>query len=755
MTYLLINPIPQKNTGIDNYTKYLKEFLQSNYKISVEILRNDKKYSPQKFRELVYNHITKNYGINEVIIEAPEAKASTLLLPKDYKVHIRLHCPLSVAQKYDGFSINQTIYSEELRVIHKAWRVSSPSYGLLNEIDNEIDTRKISVFPNIPPENINFEKNKKYDLLFIGRFQKLKGIESLNPVLESLNSKVNVVLAGPEANKFRLSNNISCKVEIINSIEGKEKEKLFKNCQYVFLASEFENCSMVALESIAYGAKLIAWDVGGNRELYHEKITHIIKKYDYEEVARIINKSKKTHINDKIFIEHSNDIKTQATKGYINIINGDENIYLKPKNKVTISESNFYNFKVKDIRDKKLKVFGFSISNEHIEEMWMPAINQLNIDYYFACRRPLGFHSKFDNKFDVEKSKYSHYDWIKQPHRLFGEIAREKPDFILFHNGLHPMYQGVLNMVKKIGIPIIYTELGWFPQHNHIYFDNKGVNAFSNISCQKINVENDITPMPNSIKSLPVLLCLQLENDTNLIISSKRFKKNKNLIKYVSQQLPNEEIIIRAHPDDKNIEEYKKTCTNLKNITICKKLNFEDSAINSKAIIALNSTVLLNALDFNVNIYALGDGITNNKPGIIDASKRELSQCWINDKIIGASSRKSTKEFFKNRQFNVNKKRMDDSLPLPDSLKSFAFIKKSNSCSELYTLKSNILKKEHLKNNPHLIIKNNENNNKKKADLLINKSTSLKSVTHRKIKKIIRTIINIKPFWYKRLENAK
>jgi len=744
MQYLLINPIPQKNTGIDNYSNYLKQQLNQD----VIILSNDKKLTPVKFREYVHDFVIKNYGVSEVIIEAPEAKASTLLLPKEYKVHIRLHCPLSVAQKYDGFSINQNVYSEELRVINKAWKVSSPSYGLLEEMADEINTDNISVFPNFPPVERGTNTKKEYDLLFIGRFQKLKGIESLNPVLELLSSNKKVALAGPGAKQFSLSKDIECQVDVIDYVEGKEKDELYKKSKYVFLASEFENCSMVALEAIAFGAQLIAWNVGGNAELYHPELTFIVEKNDYQKVAGIINGEGAKSVDYAVFNAHVDTISNTAMTGYLSILNQEKAPYKKDLISTPILNEDISHITVGDLRSKRLKVFGFSVSNEHLEEMWMPAIKSLNIDYYFVCRRPLGFHSKFEQKYDIESNKFKQYDWIKFPHRLLGELVREKPDFILFHNGLHPMYSNVISMIKKIGIPVIYTELGWFPQQNNVYFDSIGVNAFSKLAQDNSGIENDVTAMCGEIKKKNTLLCLQLENDTNIIVSSKRFKKNLSLIKYVHEQLENERIVVRPHPDDKNIESYKKFINKLGNVSVCKENSFEGSVKNAKAVIALNSTVLLNSLYFDVNIYALGDGLSNNKLGVIDCSNKELKDCWLEYDLLGKESRKKTIDFFCEHQFYVGKSKSKSKNEdvLPTSLHSFARIYQSSERRELYSRKTQILKNEYLKSNPHFIILKKDNKDEKPLEFTHNKATEkllelkLNKVTEKSNNKSIRKL---------------
>lgn len=721
--------MPVKNTGIDTYTRYMEEALG----VPVEVIGNDKKLSPENFQKYIYSKIVNTYGIDEVIIEAPEAKASTLLLPREYRVHIRLHCPLSVAQKYDGFPINQKVYSEELRAINKAWKVSSPSYGLLEELKDEISVDNVNVFPNFPPQSKACKTEKIYDLVFLGRFQRLKGVDYLNSVMELLSAGKKVALAGPGSKEFDLSDSIFCDVDRIGYVEGEEKEDLLNSARYVFLASEFENCSMVALEAYSHHAKLIAWNVGGNPELYDERICRIVRKGDVRKVAHIINEDVLREAKAGDFKEVLQRINSEAVEGLSAVKSEIMKPYRKPVIEFVESKEDLTNVTFSDIRRKKLKVFGFSISNEHLEEMWMPALIAQNIDYYFVCRRKLGFHSKFDVKYDVNEEKFKCYDWLKQPHRLFGEIAREKPDFLLFHNGLHPMYQEILGQIKKTGIPIIYSELGWFPQNNNVYFDGLGVNASSNIASERSGVTNEADlKMPVTWVNRPVLLCLQMENDTNLLVASKRFKKNESLISYVIDQLPNETIVIRPHPDDPNILEYKKFES--KRVLIDSFGSFEDAVNSVKAIVALNSTVILNALHYKVNIYALADGIATNKLGVIDSSKAHLSDLWLADHLRHENSRLNTIQFFKDRQVSTECTEYNSNQGIPNAFFPFSNLYASRERRWVFSKRFSGLKSMILKNNPDLLIKNYLGSIISEVDIAnsLNKSSLRKTVVIKK-----------------------
>merc|ERR1712007_117526 len=109
------------------------------------IFSNNDNLPPSKFRVAVKKYVESKFGYDEVIIEAPEVKGSTLLLNKNYKTHIRLHTPGAIAQKYDGSTINEELFQEEIEAIEKATFVSAPSYGIIEELEEYLNRNDLSV----------------------------------------------------------------------------------------------------------------------------------------------------------------------------------------------------------------------------------------------------------------------------------------------------------------------------------------------------------------------------------------------------------------------------------------------------------------------------------------------------------------------------------------------------------------------------------------------------------------------------------
>jgi len=685
-TYLIINPFPESAShGIHNYNLNLLEYLKDKSNYNVDYYANNKKLPPEKFRKEVYKYVTQNYGIDDVIIEAPEVKASTLLLENYYNVHIRMHTPGAIAQKYDGVEIDNELFALELEVIHKSKSVSSPSYGLINELKTHLNRKDISIYKN--PFNLPIEmstkEDKKYDVIFMGRFQKLKGVEYINDILENFPEYYNVILLGNNSSKYKLSPRIKCNVEIVEEISGIERFEYVKKSKVLMQLSKFENCSMVILESFACGTVVSAWDVGGNSEIADNKILKIIKLGDTASFAKTVM-DVIDRFNDYpsqiVFKRALTEIQEDFENGIKSIINGEKSVYkgLNKKNKpISFHKNQKKEVVSHDYLYKQFgeRIFGFSLSNEQIEEMWIPIIDKFNSDYRFVCRRPLGFMYKFNNPFYVDPSKFIRFDWIRYPNLLLEEIEKFKPHKIFFHNGIHPMYSDVLNRLRKRfpNIPIVYSELGWFPQQDHIYFDEWGTNGMSKIAslsfeefCNTAYPENDTD---KKVVGEYSLIITQLENDTNLIVNSKRFKSMENFIEYIISELPDEKFIIKTHPLDNEKERFEKFES--KRIKVVHEADMSKLIEKSKAVLGVNSTVLLEALKYDVNVYMFGEYLLSNKKVVIECGLNDsLKNLWTDKYHSSRKAKDLIIKEFTERQINV--RNLKD-IPLSDLLESKAF----------------------------------------------------------------------------------
>jgi len=634
-------------------------------KIKVATLENKDNLPPYLFREAVLNYVNRNFPRNEVLIEAPETRAATLLLDRSYQTHVRLHTPLSICHKFEGSRIDQDVLSQELRAICQARVVSAPSWGIVDELSSYVDTSSFVINKNPTRKEVAYipKSLRKYDVVFMGRFQRLKGMHYLNAILHRLPSAYKVALIGRGASSFRGMGDMTLDVTKIEHIEGPARFEYLANARCVIVPSLFENCSMVMLEALAAGSEVVAWKVGGNDEFPPD----LVKTVPFDSIGQFaacvrdvvegagpgaaafdsfveaVNRDFETGLSSAMRLaqclpdapHRSSFVKQKTTERISAPIN------------LSDAEEFFFN----------KRAFGFTISNEHIEEMWAPVLHHLGISARFVCRRPLGFHSKFGEAFPVDPRMFSKYDWIKYSDRLIADIEEYKPHFLLTHNGSHPMYKDVMEKIRTLEIPIVYTELGWFPQQGNVYFDRHGVSGASSLAKESYFslTGEEFDPSSAASQSLgrDIFLPAQLSNDTNLLVFSPRFRSMDEFVTYVLDEVgPDRKIYLKPHPLDGHGDRFNHLAS--ANVIIVP-ASVPSSSILEKVghVVGINSTVLLEALNYPVNIYSGGAGILDNKGVVRSFVEGELGE-FLSDTLFGTlDARQRLVRCLKKRQVDV------------------------------------------------------------------------------------------------------
>ncbi|MCP4329130.1 MAG: glycosyltransferase family 4 protein [Alphaproteobacteria bacterium] len=222
-----------------------------------------------EFRAEMVRRVCNNFDPATTIIETPELGAVSLVLPDEYKVHVRMHCPAAIVEHYQGRAINTEKFKDQLRAIHSAHVTSSPSYGLLDELALGAKAERIHVYKNPLPVEVRHTaaEEKSLDLVFIARFDRAKGTDFLDAVLERLPADFRAVLIGRDAEEFRPSPRIRCALEVHEHRDGPDRLRFLERARVSLILSRFENCPMLILESLMAGTPVVAWDVGGISEM--------------------------------------------------------------------------------------------------------------------------------------------------------------------------------------------------------------------------------------------------------------------------------------------------------------------------------------------------------------------------------------------------------------------------------------------------------------------------------------------------------
>lgn len=236
----------------------------------------------------------------------------------------------------------------------------------------------------------------------------------------------------------------------------------------------------------------------------------------------------------------------------------------------------------------------------------------------------------------VEKSLKSMRYALSSQCDLEAYLEQEQPDVVFIWGGRISADHETVAKIRayRADTKIIYSELGWFPQRDTIYFDEGGTNANASFSKQQTEytptqadldafhkMRNKIVfadlglpfyrrPAPFHIAppdiSKKILVPLQDETDTNITESSP-FQKMGDFVTFLSETYPSYEFLVRPHPRApidglprfSNVE-YQDSAASLFG-------SFNDIGM----VLGINSTVLLQSALHNKTVVAVGQGIAS------------------------------------------------------------------------------------------------------------------------------------------------
>lgn len=151
--------------------------------------------------------------------------------------------------------------------------------------------KEIKVIPNgikIHPTHLA-NHNHKSGILFVGRLQKVKGIEYLINALKGINEKLIVIGEGPERNQLKqLSEGMN--IEFLGEQPKKEIMKYMLSMKILVLPSLSEAFPNVVLEAMSAGMPVIATNVGGIPDMItHGETGYLTGPGDSEQIQKYIS----------------------------------------------------------------------------------------------------------------------------------------------------------------------------------------------------------------------------------------------------------------------------------------------------------------------------------------------------------------------------------------------------------------------------------------------------------------------------------
>jgi glycosyltransferase involved in cell wall biosynthesis len=325
--YVFVDPFNRHDSGVTTYTRLAKQQISS-LGIHTKVIGISPEESLEEFCLRLKTEVSKIEDL--LCLEAPESLASTRLLDKDIPLHIRLHCSRSLGAAVQALPFDKAQVKLEQREISRAKFLSSPSWASYFASRVLFRFKKApSFFPNPAPSSLKItNKKNRYDVTFVGRFQKLKGVkylEELATILPDL--KFAVACPPTEAAQLNLSN--------VTFVDGTKltKPDIYSLSNLVIVPSIFETSSMVAIEALAHGCRVIIWEHLGVAE-YFDSLPELISipSGDTDKFANAIKENyalAKPNANKKV----TDNINEAFRLGTIGLLerNSDTALLFRPK----------------------------------------------------------------------------------------------------------------------------------------------------------------------------------------------------------------------------------------------------------------------------------------------------------------------------------------------------------------------------------------------------------------------------------------
>ena len=152
---------------------------------------------------------------------------------------------------------------------------------------------------------------KKFDILFIGRFQRAKGLDVLLRALCLVHNRwgeaYKLAIAGEFTGEHRafllkrLPLAVQETITFLGIVQREDMPKTINSSKLVAVPSRYETFGLPALEAMACGVPVLATRVGGLPEIIDETVGILFEPDDHELLAQVIH----TTINDPSFSERA------------------------------------------------------------------------------------------------------------------------------------------------------------------------------------------------------------------------------------------------------------------------------------------------------------------------------------------------------------------------------------------------------------------------------------------------------------------
>lgn len=243
------------------------------------------------------------------VIEAPETNAPAFFLTFFSKIPliIKLHTPYEIHCKLNGVPVNfdlKLVSFFERIALKRAARVTSCSRAIVTYLKENryLKIKDVTVVPN-PIDESNFtpdtarntEEDKEKLLLFVGRIEQRKGVDTLFEAFQKVwNERRDVRLQLVGGDKLRFFNGkfipyseylkgkahdseVLKHVDFVGKLNRSKLVNFYRQADIcIFPSTVFENFSYTCLEAMACGTPVIASNCGGFPEMIENNVSGLL-----------------------------------------------------------------------------------------------------------------------------------------------------------------------------------------------------------------------------------------------------------------------------------------------------------------------------------------------------------------------------------------------------------------------------------------------------------------------------------------------
>lgn len=213
------------------------------------------------------------YAKNEIL----DSVILNLLKNKNYSIICGVHTVLRYGGSGKYEKLHNAIYLSSF--YFKILKVYSAFHSINREdekfLKSKIKNKKIFYIPNYVniPSRVD-SINKFFQILYVGRLTKQKGINYFLEIIKKLNGlslsdSINFVIcgSGPLEKKVSRLSEAYKNVDYRGYVPYFKMEDIYKKTDVVFIPSEGETFSLVCLEAQSFGALAVAFDNSGVRDI--------------------------------------------------------------------------------------------------------------------------------------------------------------------------------------------------------------------------------------------------------------------------------------------------------------------------------------------------------------------------------------------------------------------------------------------------------------------------------------------------------